>query len=175
MIASINLLPRILTSTLLTMLLFSGGCSSLRPPQAAITRITLTTAGEEALGLRCQLEVSNPNRESVELRHVLYSVSIDGTPVYKGKRAMRLILIPEDTRTLELPVVVRYDHMQWGSAGVVPAEVRYELSGELHYIMPGEIAEILLDTGVRKPHVNFSRRGKVSLRAETKSPNPHNP
>ena len=89
-------------------------------------------------------------------------LSVDDVTVYVGRRAAGTTLHPETGNHISLPAVVRYDTMGWSNRSLPPA-VEYHLSGELLYVTPGELAEILLDTGVRKPRVRFSRAGRLDL------------
>ena len=43
----------------------------------------------------------------------------------------------------------------------MPESFTYRLGGTLEYVTPGEIAEILLDTGLRRPKVIFAATGSV--------------
>ena len=58
----------------------------------------------------------------------------------------------------------------FAKAGVDPAEYAYDLSGTLLYVTPGELAEILLDTGLRKPKVRFRRQGVVAVPPPSPAP-----
>jgi hypothetical protein len=40
---------------------------------------------------------------------------------------------------------------------------RFEIEGKLSYTTPGSIAQVLFDTGVRRPSVHFRQEGEVDL------------
>ena len=156
-------LPRTLFKIILFFgLLFAGGCSGYRPPSIQLVAVRLIEQTEEAAAFHFDLILENPNDEPIELREFRYSLNIDGVNVYIGRRAAGTTLHPETGNHISLPAVVRYDTMGWTNRSLPPA-VEYQLSGELLYVTPGELAEILLDTGVRRPKVRFNRAGRLEL------------
>lgn len=143
-------------------LLWAGGCSGYRPPSIQLVAVRLIEQTEEAAAFHFDLILENPNDEPIELREFRYVLRLDDVTVYVGRRAAGTTLHPETGNHISLPAVVRYDTMGWSNRSLPPA-VEYHLSGELLYVTPGELAEILLDTGVRKPRVRFSRAGRLDL------------
>lgn len=139
-----------------------AGCTGYRAPSIKVAGAQFIEQTDEAVTLRFDLDLENPNTETLELRQFDYRVSIDGRRAYTGRRAAEASLAAGMTKRLTVPAVLRFDEMGW-DAGARPAEVTYGLSGSLLYVTPGEIAEILLDTGVRKPRARFSGKGKAAL------------
>jgi hypothetical protein len=43
--------------------------------------------------------------------------------------------------------------------------VKYRLSGNVQYVTPGAFAEVLFDTGVRRPKTAFVQEGTIDLSA----------
>jgi len=142
-----------------------GGCLGYRAPSVVVQEAVMTEESEEAVRFDIALDLENPNTEGLELVEFEYTVSVDGSSVYRGKRAAEATLSAGRGKRLTLPVVVRYDRAGW-SRGARPAEAGWSVRGSMLYVTPGEIAEILLDTGVRKPRVGFSGSGRVLLRVE---------
>lgn len=156
-------LPRLLfTIILVGGFLGGGGCSRYRPPSIQLVSVRLIEQTEEAAAFHFDMILENPNDEPIELREFRYTLNLDNANVFVGRRAAGTTLHPETGNQISLPVVVRYDTMGWSNRTLPPA-VEYQLSGELLYVTPGELAEILLDTGVRKPKVRFSRAGRLDL------------
>jgi hypothetical protein len=62
---------------------------------------------------------------------------------------------------------VRLAELGW-DPHTLPPHAQYSVNGTLEYVTPGDIAQILLDTGVRKPKVTFGGAGELALA----SPNP---
>ena len=61
-----------------------------------------------------------------------------------------------------MPAVVPFKRAGWTGP---PAQFRYEITGTLLYVTPGEFAEILLDTGLRRPKASFTMSGIVGTTA----------
>jgi hypothetical protein len=139
----------------------AAGCGQ-RSPRVAVAAVTLGDSSDEAQVLQFQLDLENRGSEPLRLREFRYRLSLDGKLVFDGRRAAEATLGAGATRRVEVPAVVRYDRVGW-TARDRPAEVPYTVSGSLMYISPGELAEILFDTGVRKPTVGFGGKGILRL------------
>lgn len=143
---------------LVTTLLLLGGCSAYRPPTLEIVGVSIKERTDEATRVDFQVNLTNPNLEPLELRDFTYTLSVDGRSVFRGRRSAQATLARQSTRRVVLPAVISTE------AGVGPGpEYAYQLNGSLLYVTPGELAEILLDTGLRKPRVHFSRSGVVEV------------
>ncbi len=139
----------------------AAGCGQ-RSPRVAVAAVTLGDSSDEALVLQFQLDLVNRGSEPLELREFRYRLSVDGKQVFQGRRAAEATLGASATRRMGVPAVLRYDRVGW-TATDRPAEVPYTMSGSLLYVSPGELAEILFDTGVRKPTVDFGGKGTIRL------------
>ncbi|UCD74663.1 MAG: LEA type 2 family protein [Phycisphaerales bacterium] len=139
------------------------GCSVYRAPTIAVAGAEVIETTDEAMAIRFALDLTNLNDEALELLQFDYGLSVDGRRVYSGRRAAEATLRAGGEKRLFVPAVLRYDLMGW-ETGAQPPDIGYKLSGSLLYVTPGEIAEILLDTGVRKPRVRFSSAGRIALR-----------
>ena len=65
---------------------------------------------------------------------------------------------------LTLPGVIDFETIGWSpSSG--PRQVRYTVTGTLWYQTPSEIAQLLFDTGMRRPKVTFGKDGQMTLTA----------
>ncbi len=147
---------------LITLIAAMSGCSGFREPVVTIVDATVTETSDKAIGLGLLLNLANSNSEPVELYEFTYGITINGSGTYRGRWAASATLPSNGSRQLVIPAVVRYDQLGWTESSV-PAEARFDVSGSLLYIAPGDIAEILFDTGVRKPTVSFSGQGILKL------------
>ena len=138
------------------------GCAGMRSPGVAVDRVKPGVATEDALALDIVMELRNPNSAAVELHEFRYTVSINGTTVYTGRRSGGANLSPKSTRQLRIPAVVNFVSMGW-TRERLPARCNYSLHGTVVYNAPSALAQILFDTGVRRPKVPFSSRGELSL------------
>ncbi len=150
-------------SLLVFSLLALVGCTGLRSPRVAVGSVDTSAATQDALALDIVMELQNPNPTAVELFEFRYTLAIDGTHVFTGRRGGSANLSPKSTRQFTLPAVVNFDVVEW-SLDALPDRCNYTLHGTLVYYAPNALAEILFDAGVRQPKVHFSSRGELSLR-----------
>ena len=143
-------------------LLLLGGCSGYRDPSIALSESKLADVSDEAVALKFTLDLHNPNTEPLKLLQFKYDVDIDGKRVYSGTRAAEATLASASARRIDIPAIVRLGDVGWNRQAL-PAHVQYSVSGRLEYVTPGDIAQMLLDTGVRKPKVSFFGAGEVAL------------
>jgi len=139
-----------------------GGCSTFRDPQVTIVSASVVETSDEAMTLHITADLANPNDESLQLLNFNYHVTVDGQRVFQGIRSAEATLGGNQQRQVTIPAVVRFVDVGW-SPTAVPADVEYAVSGTLQYITPGSIAQILFDSGVRKPRAGF--RGTVATTA----------
>jgi len=152
-------MPRLLLALPLVFLLTA--CSSSRPPTFAVAESTPPTVSDrtdQGIALLFTLSAQNDNDVALPLRDVEYTVELDGWKVFSGTRSAEATLRRLGTQQITLPAVI---------AGSVPSpatgRVPYRISGTVTYVTPGQIAEILFDTGVRVPTASFSGQGEVDL------------
>lgn len=142
----------ILSLLALLLLAASGtGCSKgIQAPTIVSTGMQITDVTDIGIALDFVLELQNPNDKTLELEEILYTLDVNGEAVYIGRHSAKAALPVSGYRMLRVPAVVptamRPDRTQ-------PVDV--VLHGVVVYLAPGEISEILFDTGVRRPKVAF--------------------
>ncbi|MBL8765024.1 MAG: LEA type 2 family protein [Phycisphaerae bacterium] len=136
----------------------AGGCSSYSDPSLSVAGASVRERTDEALVLSFDISGINPNEVALPLRAVRYDVSLDGKPVFRGVRSAEATLRRKGEQRFTLPAVVR--------AADLPAasDARFAITGSVEYLTPGELAEVLFDTGLRRPSASFSGAGQVALR-----------
>ena len=142
--------------------LLIGGCSGFRSPVISVEEVAVTGASDEAVALAFGIDLRNPNDAALGLYEFRYTLAIDGTQVYAGRRAPDVALGAAATQRTTLPAVIPYHRLGW-TAEARPAQARYTLSGGLIYIVPSTFAQLLFDSGARRPRATFSKRGEISL------------
>ena len=141
-----------------------AGCSRFAAPQVTLVEAKLNEQTDVAIQLGVTVEVTNPNDEPVQLLEFDYRYAVNGAVVFDGRRSARQTLNPGSPRRIELPVVVRYDRAGWPD-GQLPGSFQYQMRGTILYLTPSELAETLLDTGLRRPVAPFQSKGEVQLGA----------
>ncbi|MCI0363607.1 MAG: hypothetical protein L0219_06965 [Phycisphaerales bacterium] len=144
-------------------LLLIAGCSAARP-DIVVKNVALGESSDEAVVLRFDLHLSNASDEPLKLLEFEYEVEIDGVTAFEGVRSAQATLAAASERELAIPAVWRRDHPTWPAADAAPqTPPTYSISGTLRYVQPGEVAQVLLDTGVWRPSVKFSGTGAVPV------------
>ena len=139
-----------------------SGCTVYRDPSVSVVGATVTQTADGLLGLDFSLVMENPNEHPLALHEFNYTLAVDGAVAYRGRWAASATLPASGTRRLSIPAVVRYNQAgRTSSSGT--SKPRYDLAGHVLYLVPGEIAEILFDMGVRKPKASFAAQGVLDL------------
>ncbi len=139
-----------------------AGCSGHQAPLVRVGDAALVEVADEALAIGIAIELENPNAEPLELRRLTYTLSIDGRTVYDGRRAAQATLARSGVKTITIPAVVRYDRVSWDETGP-PAEAEWSVRGEVVYVTPDELGEILLDARIIEPKAAFGGGGVVRI------------
>lgn len=150
------------------------GCSPYDAPSLAIETVTLVDESPDGVVLELTLSARNDNEVPLPLRQVEYEFSLgpagpDGwTGSFRGVRSAEATLRADGTQTIVLPAAFSLEPGQRVPEGPVP----YRFSADLQYITPGALADVLFDTGVRRPTVTFNRDGIIDFGADPPSPSP---
>lgn len=134
-----------------------GGCSSYSDPTLRVAGAGVTDEGTGALVLNVTIAAQNRNHVELPLREIDYTVSIDGREVFHAVRSPEATLRRLGEQTFTVPAVVTY-------SGERPKGLHeFEIEASVKYVTPGELAQALFDTGVRRPTVRFTDRGRVEF------------
>ncbi len=149
-------------TTLLPVLLLAflaGGCDSTKAPSISLVSARVVEQRPEASLVELTLELTNANPDPVPLVEFRYSAELDGKRVLESRRAAQATLRRLGTQSLVLPVVIPANRAGGSLTGVHSLVV----SGKLSYIAPGQLGEVLFDTGVRVPKVSFTESVNVEF------------
>ncbi|MDX9910632.1 MAG: LEA type 2 family protein [Phycisphaerales bacterium] len=146
-----------------------GGCASPRP-EVGLAEVRLRERTDAGAVLALTLDLRNENDIALPLRSLSYSVTVDGREVFRGERSPEATLARFSAQTIEIPAAVRF-----GEGGVEPdlisGEREVRVDGTIRYLAPGALAELLFDTGLRRPKVTFTREARVELSPTVSSAN----
>lgn len=140
-----------------------AGCSSIEPPTFDLIAVekgpTAPTLSPEGPGQTTTLifivEGANSNDEPLPLRDVTYRAEIGDEPGFWGRRAALATLPAHGTWTFELPVPVNSE-----VANATGME-QYRLAGNIQYLLPGRLADLLFDAELRRPAAHFAFTGEL--------------
>lgn len=136
-------------------------CAVYEPPRFEVSGVSETEASDEARVLRFELSAVNPNDRALPLREARYRLVLDGAQVFDAQRSAMATAPAYGSQPVELPVVVtaeRFDLSRLDSG-----ELPYTLTGSVEYQTPGQLAEVLFDTGVRRLRAPIRLRGTLDL------------
>lgn len=139
-----------------------AGCTGVTPPTFTVTDVRLTSETSEAIAFDLTIRGDNTNDEELPLENVSYSFSLDGVGSYRGKRNAQATLPAGGSQDFTIPIAIPVD-----APPVPDGERRYAFNGRVTYILPGAIAEILFDSGVRRPTAGVSESGRLVFQGGT--------
>ncbi len=138
------------------------GCQSQPAPRLEVTDVAITEQTEGGLVVTFRVRADNRGDEAMPLRTVHYSMSVDGRQAFSGQRIAEATVRRHGSQEFVLPVALTL-----GEGKDLPAaptgQVPYVLSGTVEYEVRGSIAEVLFDTGIRRPTASFSESGRLDF------------
>jgi hypothetical protein len=137
------------------------GCTSYRPPKVDVASVTIGDASPEGVVVEFILDATNENNDPLPLKSIDYRLTLDGREVFHGSRSPERTLPKNGEQKIRVPAVVRLNPGDPPLAGTR----RYVLSGQITYLEPGKIAELLFDNEVSQPSSPFSDSGNVEFPA----------
>lgn len=148
----------------------ASGCSSYVAPSMEVADARVTDRTTEGLAIAFTIDAENSNEDALPLREAAYSVELDGQRVFTGVRSAEATLRRYGSQQFTLPAAV--PSLLLAQLPMGAQHVRYRISGSVEYITPGAFAEVLFDTGVRRPTTSFQDEGVIDLTALPSPPPP---
>ena len=146
-----------LLTTLLLGTILSTGCSNIKDPRFETMGVRLVEQTDTRTVYAFSIKATNPNKESIPLKEVSYTVKLDSKHSFSGVRSPETTLHTYGSHTFELPAVFEVSTDQL--SGIVD----YKITGSVKYLRPGKFNEVLFDTKVKVPKAGFTLRGKVNV------------
>ncbi len=144
----------------------TAGCATVKGPHIQVIDAEIVEMTDEAASLSFLLELQNNNDQPLPLREFKYNLIANGKSVFQSRRSAEATIPQNSSYALLLPAVLTYEKF----GGVPNGVITCVLSGELTYVDPGTLSEVLLDMEIRVPSVNFSGSQDVDF-----TPKPTNP
>jgi hypothetical protein len=146
--------------TVLLLAALAGGCTSYSAPTLEVAQARVKEESRSGLVIDFAIDATNRNDVELPLKEVRYTLRLDGREVFSGVRSPEASLRRLGTQRFHIPAAVALD-------GAAPGgRAHYALEGELLYVTPGQLAQVLFDIKVRRPRVGFGAEGDVSLTPE---------
>lgn len=151
-----------LAARLLAICLFLGmvfgmtGCEFAQPPTATVVSTILVEQTDEAGLVDITIAVTNENDFPLELKVGNYALSVaDGEQFSFETYVPYVSLPPNGSQDLVLQAAV--PHNGQGLNGQA-----YRVSGSMQWVPPGEIRQLLTESGVPLPAFTFADRGNLN-------------
>lgn len=144
---------------LLALALLVGGCTTYQAPKLTVREAAISSVTEEGMVVEFTIDAENANDVELPLVVVSYRLTLNGREVFRGVRSPEASLRRLGTQQIVLPAVINIDE----STDALEPPIEYRLEGRLTYITPGSIAQLLFDSGVRRPRARFRSTGTLQL------------
>lgn len=128
--------------------------------------VALVDQSEEASVVRFSFDVTNSNADEIPLRDFRYIATIDGVALPATRSAAEATVRRLGTQRVSIPVVIPHALLNGPPTGAR----RLTIAGQLSYVAPGAIGEMLFDTGVRVPEMSFSHSVDLNFPSSTDEP-----
>lgn len=138
---------------------WAGGCSRHRSPEFAVAGASISEESPAGYVMEFVVDARNDNPDALPLLEIRYSLALDGERVFSGVRSAQATLPRFGGQQIVLPAAVALGPGRTSPEG----RVRYLLSGEVSYLTPGAISQVLFDTAVRRPKVSFRKEGELDI------------
>lgn len=134
-----------------------SGCESFTPPTLRVSEVVLAERSADAVVLNVTVEGENPNDIDLQLRDVTYRFEPEGGAAFSAVRSAEATLPRKGVGRFRVPVVLT------GADAATASEAQYRFAGTVEYLLPGSIAELLFDSGLRRPTAGFGENGRLDL------------
>jgi len=141
------------TRALLLFTALVGGCTAA--PDVRVASMDMVSQGPTADEFVLQVDLKNPNDTPLVLDLWNYEVTTDAGS-WKSSWVASRTLPARSIVTERLPVVIRHG----GAANSTAPTTTWRVSGNLRYLLPGQLAKTLFDLGISRPDVAFSASGE---------------
>ncbi len=132
-----------------------SGCHT--NPQIRVTALDHVSTGPNADEYVLRIDLRNTTDSPMVLDRWEYRIATNAgswSTEWIASRTLPARSITFDT----LPVVIRHAPHDGDSQSVVT----WRVDGNLHYLLPGQLAETLFDLGLSRPDVGFSASGETT-------------
>ena len=143
------------------------GCSFDTPPRVSVdsvTPLTMTEGSDSHIQLDVNLDLHNPTEEPIQLERFQYTLKTGADTVWSGSWSALRTLPPKSTVTMSLPAVIP------ATPPIERGQTNWVISGDVSYKAPGRWAQILFDTGFRRPTHDFAAEGVITASKTTAEP-----
>lgn len=126
-----------------------AGC--VAPPEISVTAANLVEVGEDASEFSIEMSLENTSEVPIKLDMWDYRFTI-GSNSYSGRWSAALTIPPTQKVIATIPAVLP------NSTGIA-AESSWRVGGDVTFLAPSRLAEVLFELGLNRPTASFSGSG----------------
>lgn len=134
-----------------------AGCSGLQRPTSQVGSAAITDASEQGARVVIPVVLRNPNDTPLPIRETRYTIGIAGHEPFEFTDKTVATMPAQGVQTLRLPAAFA----TFGDGAEALAGRSYTIRGSVVYQPPGEIRQLLTDSGFPLPSVGFSGSGEL--------------
>lgn len=132
----------------------AGGCRGVQRPAVEVGEAAVTQRTAEGARIELSLRLGNPNEVLLPVKQVRYRFTVEGLGVFATHEDPAVTLPPGEHQTIALAAAFGDDSQSWEGR-------RYEVFGEVSYLPPGRLRELLDQYRVPPPVVQFTAEGEL--------------
>ena len=140
----------------------ASGCVS-RDLTFELENVQQASVSEDGVVLQFELEGINASPDELPLGLVRYELILDGQLVFTGERVAEASVPAFGRQPFEIPVAVSRDDFDITRFDRTTEAIPYQLTGSAEYLVPGQLAEVLFDTGLRRTKAPISLEGAFEI------------
>ncbi len=123
-------------------------------PTARVRTVDIVEQTEEGARLEFTIELSNPNEVALPLLVTDYEVSIEGGSRFSFVDTVNRTIPARGTQSIRVAAAVP-------TRGRDLTGAAYSVNGLVRYLLPGELPNLAVESGIPPPAVGFTLAGKL--------------
>ena len=128
----------------------------VQTPEAVVESVRVVDQTDDGLRLEAVVRIRNPNEVGLAAQRGSVWFELEGLRPYEARMEPTIALPPSGERLWRVPVAVAKPSPGWSAGGR-----SYKMEVELRFVPPGELREILTESGVPLPWLSATARGRL--------------
>jgi len=127
----------------------------IQPPTARVVALTLTDQTDTGFRVEAVVELTNDNRVALPLVNTHYEITVGNAGTLSLVEASNKTIPAHGKQLLTLPASFAWD-------GPAPAGAPWVVKGRVSYHPPGELRQIMTETKIPLPRLEFHSQGSLN-------------
>ena len=138
------------------------GCTGVQQPRVDVRSPQLLQTTQDGGRMSVTLELTNPNAEPLSLPRAFYALSVEGLGTYRFEGKPNAALPPRGSQQVSFAGAIAAAPAEWQGR-------RYRVNGRIEFEPPGQIREMLTESGVPLPSITFEQEGELESASDAAS------